>query len=314
DVLTGEATGTLALAGRGGDARLSGAIKAAPVSVDLGEPLPRGVARIDVTHVNAPPGLAIAPPPPSVDREQAGGAFELALDVGVEVERAAVRGRGLQSEWEGDLRLGGTAAAPTVTGALELVRGTYELLGRPFALTRGKIAFAGAERIDPTLDVVAESEASDITAQVVVAGSVREPKIEISSDPPLPSDEVMARLLFGKGVGQLDVGQQVQLARAAAGLAGGAAGSFDPVGDLRGALGLDVLEVGMAGEDEDEEGGGPTVSAGKYIGDDVFVRVDQGDEGTNFTVEMDLGAGFSVDTEVGAQTGGGVGLNWKRDY
>lgn len=316
DVLTGAASGTLALTGDGGGSRLSGALEATSVQVNLGERLPQGVARIEVTHVNAPPGLAISPPPAeAAGSGQPGAPFDLALDVGVKLQRAAMRGRGLQSEWQGDLRLGGTAAVPRVTGALDLVRGTYDLLGRSFALTRGRIAFAGADRIDPALDLVAESEASDITAQVVVAGSVREPRLEISSEPPLPSDEVMARLLFGKGVGQLDVGQQVQLARAAAGLAGGAAGGFDPVGGLRGVLGLDVLEVGMAGDDGDGNGeGGPTVSAGKYLGEDVFVRVDQGGEGTRFTVEMDLGAGFSVDTEVGAQTGGGVGLNWARDY
>lgn len=80
---------------------------------------------------------------------------------------------------------------------------------------------------------------------------------------------------------------------------------------MRGLLGLDVLGVGS----EDEGTGGPTLSAGKYLGSDTFVRVDQGTAGLGkVTIEQGLGGGFSVESSVGAQSGGGVGLNWRKDY
>ncbi|HLO76887.1 MAG TPA: translocation/assembly module TamB domain-containing protein, partial [Magnetospirillum sp.] len=85
-------------------------------------------------------------------------------------------------------------------------------------------------------------------------------------------------------------------------------------GDLRGFLGLDVLGVGS--ETNRQGGTGvPTLSAGKYIGPDTFVRVEQGTAGLGrVTVEQGLGGGFSVESSLGEQSGGGVGLTWRKDY
>ncbi len=206
--------------------------------------------------------------------------------------------------------IGGTLSEPSITGALRAARGSYEFIGRRFELTESQVIFEGG--LEPRLDVLAESQARGMTAQVRVTGDIGAPRFDFTSNPSYPQDEILSRLLFGKEVGQLSVAQQVQIARAAASLAGGGNG-FDPIGNLRRGLGLDLLEVGAG----DEESGGlsPSVAIGKYLDEDTFVRVEEGGrEGAEVSIERQLGRGLSVEAEVGRTGSGGVGLSWRRDY
>jgi translocation and assembly module TamB len=299
-------SGRLILDGRDTAARLSGDLAVETAEFDLGQRQGSGVVALEVEEVNARHPAGSAGPEPEVAEA------EIALGLDVAVRRAFVRGRGLESEWQGHLEVMGTLVQPQVTGRLAAERGEYDLLGRSFRLTRDSmVTFTGSVPVDPALAVVAEARAKDITARVMLGGTARHPEIDFTSEPPLPRDEVLARVLFGQGTGGLSVLQQIQLGRLAVGrLAGGEANGFDPIGTLRSALGLDVLGVGTT-----ENGGGPAVSAGKYIGPDTFVKVEQGAAGLGkVTVEQDLGRGFSVESSLGQQTGSAVGLNWRKDY
>jgi translocation and assembly module TamB len=306
-------SGDLAASGTGDQGRLGGSVTVDRADIDIGRLRRGGATELQVTEINRPGGV----PPP---REQTaapglGSALELGLDV--DIQHAFVRGRGLQSEWEGRLEVGGTLDKPAITGRVTALRGDYDVLGKTFRLTRDStITFTGGQPIIPDLAVTAESRTADITAKVEVTGPATKPSVDFSSDPPLPRDEVVSRLLFGKGAGSLSAFQQVQLARlAATGLSGEEGGGFDPLGDLRGALGLDVLDVGSATQGKGGQAGGPTLSAGKYIAPDTFLRIEQGTSGLGrVTVEQELGAGFSVETSVGEQSGGGLGVTWRKDY
>ena len=311
DAATASVSGDLRLEGRDGDAALNGALKVDRADIDIAQALPAEVVTLDVVEVNRPGGPREPREPAAPAGARGEAASNLGLDVVVQVPRLFVRGSGLESEWQGELTVGGTASRPSVVGEMGIVRGRYEFIGRDFRLTEGHVMFDGGDQINPNLAIVAESKAEGIAARVNVEGDVRNPQIAFSSDPPYPADEILSRLMFGKEAGQLTVGQQVGLARAAAAFAGGG-GGFDPIGGIRGILGLDVLEVGAG---EQENGGlGPTVSAGKYIDEKTFLRLEQGTKGSSVAIERDLGRGLSVETEVGQQSGSGVGLNWRKDY
>src|SRR5207245_4846835 len=127
----------------------------------------------------------------------------------------------LESEWRGRMAITGTTAAPVITGALEQIRGSVDLLGKTFTLTRGSITFDGGAKLDPVLDIVAEASAADITAQVTIGGFASAPTVTLSSTPPVPQDEILSRVLFNRGVGQLSAGEGLQLAAAAGTLPGG---------------------------------------------------------------------------------------------
>jgi translocation and assembly module TamB len=297
----------------------------APLVIDRGEihlpsSLPPNVVVLKVTEINGRNGVATALPPAA-----ASPPLDAALDITLGLSGTVlVQGHGLDSQWRGRLAITGTAETPKIAGTLIASRGSYTLLGKDFRLTRGRIAFDGSAHIDPALDIVAEANAADITAQVVISGFASAPKVALTSTPPLPQDEILSRVLFGSGLHQITPGQGLELAQAAAALAGGGPGLLDR---LRGGLGLDWLRFGQGPAGAASSILNPSVvtpttqsatalSAGKYIAPGVSVGVTQGvsPPTSKVTVEVDLGHHVTVDTETGQNIGTGVGLNYNFDY
>ncbi len=284
--------------------------------------LPPSVTRLDIIEINSATGQQAPPSGPPPPREPV---LPVALDITVELPgQVFVRGRGLDSEWRGKLAISGTSAQPIIAGSLETVRGNFSLLGKDFKLTNGTIAFSGDAKIDPALDIQAAATTADITATVQIGGVASAPTLKLSSTPELPQDEIISRVLFGKSVGQITPAQGVQIASAAASLAGGGPGLLDKV---RSSLGLDRFDFGSGTTANNAAGnassnaatsslGGTTVSAGKYVAEGVYVGVDQGaSTGTSKgKVEIEIAPNVSVETDVGATGGNGIGLNWKLDY
>ena len=209
----------------------------------------------------------------------------------------------------------GTTKAPDIAGRLELQRGTYTLVGKPMQLTRGLVNFPGGTKINPSLDIVAARQTRDVLARVELKGDLQSPKIDLSSTPPLPSDEVLSRVMFDKGTGQIGPGEAVQLAQAAAALSG--SGGPDLLGSLRNRFKLDQLGISSASAPgtEGQSAGPPAVVIGKRISEKVHVGVAQGaaQNSSTVTVEVDITPNISVESGVGT-AGEGIGLNWKRDY
>src|SRR5215471_8201440 len=114
-----------------------------------------------------------------------------------------VRGRGLNAEMSGDLQVSGSPAAPAVTGGLIMRRGDFTLGGRRLVLNRGVVTLDNLDRIDPRLDFVASTSVQSTTIMLAIRGTSREPEISVTSSPPLPQDEAMALLLFGKPASSL---------------------------------------------------------------------------------------------------------------
>jgi translocation and assembly module TamB len=299
----------------------------ARLRVDQGElrppdRLPPSLTDLDVIEINSTAGQLQGPPP----RAERQPVLPMVLDVAVDLPgQVFVRGRGLDSEWRGKVAVTGTSAEPIVVGTLDVVRGVFSLLGKTFTLTRGTIHFDGGAKIDPTLDILAQVSSADITATVTIGGTASAPTVKIGSIPEMPQDEVLAHVLFGKSVGQITPAQGLQLAAAAASLAGGGPGLLDKV---RSALGLDRFDFGSGTTANNAAGnassnpaaqaplGGATVSAGKYVAEGVYVGVDQG-AGTGASrgkVEIEIAPNLSVETNVGVSGGNGLGLNWKMDY
>ncbi|MBB4265677.1 translocation/assembly module TamB domain-containing protein [Roseospira visakhapatnamensis] len=241
------------------------------------------------------------------------GAFPVALDITVRLpNKVYVAGRGLDSEWSGTLAVGGTAAAPRLNGTISTRRGTIETIGKTFAIETGDIRFTGGVPIDPLIDLVALYQTSDLEARVGLTGPASDPDLVLSSVPALPQDEVLARILFDKTSGQLTTLETVQLASALSQLTGlSGAGASDITGVLRRATNLDVLRVGG-----DLEGGAAALEAGTYVSEDVYVGVEQGLDpgGGSVSVEVDLGAGFALESRAARSGEAEVGVQWQLDY
>ena len=239
--------------------------------------------------------------------------------------RIFVRGRGLDSEWRGKLAVGGTSEAPQITGSLQAIRGTFDVLGKTFRVTHGEIRFdgGGGTTIDPVLDIAAEVVTADITAQVVLHGPVSAPKLTLTSSPAVPQDEILARVLFGRGLGQITAGEGLQVAAAAGNLAGG---GFDVLDKVRGGLGLDRLGFGsvanrLTGSTAEAGAGGggqhgAALNAGKYVAEGVYVGASQGltRGSSKAVVEVEVLPRVTIQGDVSQNGSTGIGLNYKYDY
>lgn len=268
--------------------------------------LPPSVVTVPVTFVNekAEPAPAAEGPAAPTDLGW------IILDMNLELpSRVFVRGRGLDSEWAGSLSVTGTADEPQVRGSLKPVRGQFDLLGKRFALTDGKINIDGLDQ-DIALDLTATYESSDLTARLIVSGTATQPKIALESDPELPQDEILARVLFDKSSGQLTAAEAAQISVAAATLASGEPGVLDK---LRTATGLDRLTIGSAPEGDDSVG---TVEAGKNIFDGVYVGAEQGSTAasTSAVVEIDVTKNIKLRSSTSSEGSNRVGLRWEWDY
>ncbi|WP_442755108.1 translocation/assembly module TamB domain-containing protein [Methylocystis sp. JAN1] len=230
--------------------------------------------------------------------------FDAALDLALSApNKIFVRGRGIDAEFGGDLKIGGTIQKPNVIGGFDLRRGKMQLLTQRIDITRGKLSFAGG--LAPQLDFMAETTAADITARIGVSGPAATPVFAFSSTPEMPQDEVLSRLLFAKASGSLTPFQAVQLAAALAQFSGAATG-VDAFEKMRKSLGVDSLDLDAGGAN------GPTIGASRYIMDGVSVGVKTGvkPEQTSVNVGVDVTRGVRLqsETSVDGKTSMGVGI------
>jgi hypothetical protein len=100
-----------------------------------------------------------------------------------------------------DLQLRGTYERPLLFGRAEVERGEVTFEGRRYLVTRGNIDFTNPTRIEPFFDVEAETRVRvpGQTYQVTVraVGTMERLRPELSSDPPLPTADVLALLFSG---------------------------------------------------------------------------------------------------------------------
>jgi len=275
-------------------------LKVERADIRLPNPPPGKPPTLPVSIKGAPP----APPPPA----PSGPPLRIGLDIKVDMpEKLYVRGRGLESEWRGKIEVTGTADDPLVVGSIDFHRGFLTLLDRRFSIDQGTITFSGAKPPIPEIDIKASAEASGgFTGIVQITGPATKPKLELSSDPEAPQDEVVARIMFDRSSGGISPFQGLRLAAAIQELQSGGDGL---IGIGREALGVDTFDLSGSG------GADTTASAGKYISDNVFLEVQQGvtPGSAKATLEIELTPSLSTETQIGQQ-GTGSRLNWTYDY
>lgn len=226
-----------------------------------------------------------------------------------------LRGYGLECEWKGDIRLRGPVIRPAVTGGIQAVRGTLDILGKRFKLSEGEITFDGGWPVSPALNVVMEYASADITADITLSGTAAKPEIELSSEPELPKDEIISHIMFGQSTNSLSHVQALQLAAGAAELAGFGGGGVMDLG--RKVFGLDVLKFNSENDDTaDTDTSRTSLEMGTYVRDNVYVGVEQGlgkESETEAVVEIELSPGLEAQAKTSA-TRTEVGLEWKKNY
>jgi translocation and assembly module TamB len=220
-------------------------------------------------------------------------------------------GLGIDSHWTTKLQVGGFADQPRFTGSASLVQGNYNFAGRIFRLDRGTIRFGGESPVNPSLDIHAQATVQGLNADVSVRGTGLKPEITFASNPPLPQDELLSRILFGTSITNLSAPEALQLASAVAALQLGS-GSLDPINALRRAIGLDRLRIVPA---DIATGQKTAIGAGKYITRKLFVEVVTDGQGYSATqVEYQMTRWLSVLSTVSTIGRSSASVRVSKDY
>lgn len=316
---------------------VTGTVHVNRASISIPNGLPPNVETLDVIR----PGQAPQP--------TAAAATRLIIGLGITVDAPDaifVQGRGLDAQLGGQLKVAGTSDNPQVSGGLRMIRGAFSLAGANLNFTKGRVSFNGEGlkgKIDPSLDFLAQSSVTyngPTTVTLHVTGFADSPKISLSSSPPLPQDDLLGLLLFGKPASQLTA---VQLAETGAALAslsgigpgggGGGGSKWNPLTWIKKAFGLNTLSVGSASPPGGAAAGGgsrasgASITAGKYVSKRVYLAATQTTNGTSqVQVNVDLSQYLKLQTRLGNGTataqgttpendpGSSIGISWQMPY
>jgi translocation and assembly module TamB len=314
------ADGRVVVAKVSGDLTVTGALQRDPVlggtirlrraDITIPERLPATLANANVKHKNAPADVTRqsseirADATSTADQDKASG---MRLDMRIIAPRQIfVRGRGLDAELGGEVRIVGSSAAPSVSGGFRMNRGRLAIIGKRLDFTTGEITFGGG--LVPYLNMIASTTVNATTLNVNVTGLANDPAFTFTSSPALPQDEVLAQLIFGRESSSLSPFQIAQLADAVATLSGGQRTSL--FNKLRQGLGVDDLNVGT------DENGGAQVTAGKYINRRTYLEVMQGEDPSKsgVAINLDIGKGVKLRGQATQDGGTATGIFFEKEY
>lgn len=296
------ASGNLALQWDGLTSSLTGALNVAEANIDIASNPEAGIPTLDVIEINRPGEWDEEEEDEDTPPRNASTELNVAITA---PGRVFTRGRGVDAEWSLDLRLQGDAGNPLIFGTATAVRGTIALSGQPFEIDEARIVFPG-NPIDARIDLSARRDTADLTAYLRLTGTARDPAITFTSDPPLPEDEILPQVLFGRSVEDLSALEAAQLAASLAALTGRA--SLDLIDAARAAAGLDRFNV------RQDEAGGFLVAGGIYLTRDVYVEVGRTGSGQAQTsVEWTLRPRLVLITSFLGNGDQRVSLRWRRE-
>ncbi|MGF6859590.1 translocation and assembly module TamB [Rhodobacteraceae bacterium MBR-64] len=228
------------------------------------------------------------------------------LDVRIRApQRIFIRGRGLDAEMGGDLRVTGTTSDIIPVGGFDLIRGRLNILGQRFTLDDGSALLQG--ELIPYIRLTTSTTTPDVTATINVEGPADDPKITFSSTPELPEEEVLAQILFGRNLSTISAFQALQLANAVGTLSGSQGEGV--VSRLRQGFALDDFDVTTDAE------GNTGVRAGKYISRRIYTDVAVDATGrSELNLNIDVTKSLKARGSVANDGSTGLGMFFERDY
>ncbi|WP_375615633.1 translocation/assembly module TamB domain-containing protein [Bartonella sp. AP58NXGY] len=216
-----------------------------------------------------------------------------------------VRGKGLDAELGGRINLAGPLNDVHPVGEFRMIRGRFDILSQRLNFDQGQASFSG--NLNPTVYFVTNNTSGDIRVTVTVSGTIDNLDINFSSQPNLPQDEILARLIFNRSLNELSPFQIAQLAAAAADLAG--ASNTSLLNTLRTKIGLDDLDVMV------NEKGKTGLRIGRYIHNNIYLGFEAGSDGTTKgTINLDISRHLKAKGAIGSEQNSSIGLFYEKDY
>jgi autotransporter translocation and assembly factor TamB len=205
------------------DLRVAGPLKAGSVAGDVFITQSRFFKEIDILPIGLP-GRAPPPSPKTASNGPAVVSFpnppirDWKFDIGIQTrpnDPFLVRGNLANGAVAMNLRFAGTGLEPYLDGNLRIDKFVASLPFSTLSVTRGFVYFTKDAPFQPTLDLQAESKTRDYVVGAYIHGSTADPKIELSSDPPLAHADIVSLLATGTTTSELAGSADVLASRAA---------------------------------------------------------------------------------------------------
>ncbi|HEY7943367.1 MAG TPA: translocation/assembly module TamB domain-containing protein [Casimicrobiaceae bacterium] len=293
---------------------------AGTLSMEHGSVTLAGALRADEGYFEFRPSRADVPgddvivrgrePKPARDKVQrVPFAVDLDLDFG---QRLTFVGEGFETALGGTLHVRTTGEHELVAnGAIDVVRGTYTTFGQRLTIQRGRLTFDGPLD-NPGLDVLALRKNLPVEAGVEVTGTVRVPRVQLTSNPPVPDNEKLAWLVLGHGLDNASSADAALLQAALAALGGANAA---PIGQRIGrTIGVDDISVRAAADPGRTGTASQVVAFSKRLSDKLTLVYEQGLSVANNALKLEYSLSHTVTIRVEAGVISGIGIYYSRSY
>ncbi len=302
--------GHLAVKGPFNNVIASGSLKMGDVSYNVTAAFADGVAELNVIDPTKPQRNLIVES--KKKRKKSPDDFRLTFDFNIEIPPVVrVYGLGLESVWEGGIKVTQSLEDILMVGEITLKEGELDFLGQTIEIDEGLLTFDGQEDNIPYLALQASLEKDNFKAIVTLNGRATKPTFSLSSEPSLPQEEILSQLLFGSRSSKLSPLSALKLAKVAAELSGASSGgSFSDL--MKDHMGKE--EVSVEGAEDKKEA---IFKAKDNLSDKVRVHLDQGVTPTDskVVVEVEVTPKITISTEAGAaKSSESIGVNYNWDY
>ncbi len=293
--LFAQTSGNAALELRGRQLTVTGEADIDRLALTPVAPSGSNIPQIEVVELNRPGSLD-----PAYRRP-----IEITLDYTVRADNALfVSSRNFNSEWSTHVRVQGPANRLNLTGRASLIDGQASLLTRIFDIEDGEISFTGPiERTRISLRGTHSRAGLDVTA--LADGPITAPRIRFESSPPLPEDEVLARLLFDQNTAALSPLQAAQLAAQLSGR-----NWLDALSEAGQRLGIDRLTL------SETEDGAIALSGGRQLSEDVYLQLETGTAASlgAARLEWSITPDIVVLSRLTGDTNAQLAVRWRREF
>lgn len=217
-----------------------------------------------------------------------------------------VKGKGANVEIAGDITLEKQYGANHyVSGTIDVIRGHYIVFGKLFRIEDGGLTFPADGSLTPLLDIHVSHRVSDVEVHINILGTADDPRLNLSSNPPMEESDIISYVLFGTSRDNLGGPQRNVAGEIASSIAAGEVAGF--IGHR---FGLDVITIHGG-----ETGGlaDPQIRAGSYISDDIYLGYERtrstlpgadNDMQNIFILEWMINRSFSLESQVGGENSG----------
>lgn len=301
DTLEATATGDVVFSGNLLSAKALGNLEIEQTTFTISDNLQMEIPSIPITYINKPIHL---------QRSEINlpSTYPINLELSIKAKNTVfIKGKGLDSEWQGDILLTGTPFTPIGKGSLTLKKGEFIFSGKTFTLMHGDISFSDKASQNAYLKLSGQLQLSEATITATMQGPLTAPKLTFQSTPALPTSSILSLILFNKDISEISPLQTLSLAQVIMSLSGN--GGPDVLEAIRKSIGIDRLTI--AGKDGSDE---IALQIGWYLTHGVTVSLSQSATSSDVTVEVDLKHGFVFEAETQNQEEGKFSLKWNRNY